>query len=129
MDDYGTRHLQSTETKNKAESVIQRVFLAVEQLCTGPGDVRKRLVPAVMTLLVLQKHEFPNELQNDYEWIISESTKYESKAPERRGDIEETMLRIRNSTGEKIAKRIFQLYSKLQDIRGFPLLSYRHPDE
>jgi hypothetical protein len=39
------------------------------------------------------------------------------------------MKRIRRSTGEEIAKRIFELYGDIQDIRGFPLLEYRHPEE
>ncbi len=129
MNDFGTRHHESTETRAKAESVIERVYISVEQLCVGPGDVRKRLKDAVMTLIFLREEDFPDELRSEYNWIISESTKFESRAPRIRGDLEETMLRIRNSTGEKIAQKIFSLYSKLQDIRGFPLLSYRHPED
>jgi hypothetical protein len=95
----------------------------------GPGDVRKRLINAVMTLIFLREEDFPDELRSDFNWIISEATKFESRAPNFRGDLEETMIRIRNSTGEKIAQKIFDLYSSLQDIRGFPLLGYRHPED
>ena len=74
-----------------------------------------------MTLLLLQVLDFPEHLQGDFDWILSQSTKYESERPHE-GNLDATMRRIKNSTGEKIAKRIFKLYSDIQDIRGFPLL-------
>jgi hypothetical protein len=129
MNSYGSRKQESIETRSLAESVIERVYLAVEQLCVGQGDVRKRLITAVMTLLPLQEEEFPEELRSDFRWVISQSTRYKSEYPQYRGDLEATMSRIRNSTGEKIAKRIFTIYSRLQDIRGFPLLEYRNPND
>lgn len=129
MDDFGTRRHASLKDKSAAESVVKRVYLAVEQLCTGQGDVRKRLEAAVLTLMFLQVHEFPECVQEDFDWVIRESTKYESQYLQFRGNQEATMLRIRNSTGQKIARRIFHIYSSIQDIRGFPLLEYRGHDE
>ena len=129
MNHYGTRNKESLETRSSAESVIQRVYQAVEQLCTGKGNVRERLIPVVTALVFLRVEDFPEELREDFEWVISESTKFHSEMPKYRGDIEETMRRIRNSTGEKIAQRIFKLYSRLQEIRGFPLLEYRNPND
>jgi hypothetical protein len=129
MDDFDTRKHASLKDKSAAESVVERVYLAVEQLCTGQGDVRKRLEAAVLTLLPLQIRDFPECVQEDFDWVIRESTKYESQHPKFRGNLEATMLRIRNSTGQKIAQRIFQIYSSIQNIRGFPLLEYRGHDE
>jgi hypothetical protein len=129
MDDYGTRKTADLKTRSQAESVVERVYLAVKHLCTAGGDVRKRLVGAVSTLLPLQAREFPEELQADYNWIIAQSTKYKSQIPKYEGNIEATMRKIKNSTGEKIAERIFKIYSGIQDIRGFPLLEYRHPND
>ena len=125
---YGTRSQMSPTVIAQAESVVERVYLAVEQLCTSLGDVRARLRVAVMTLLPLQVREFPEHLQGDFDWIRSQSTKYESEWPDE-GNLDATMRRIRNSTGKKIAKRIFKLYSDIQDIRGFPLLEHRYPDD
>ena len=125
---YGTRSQMSPTVIRQAESVVERVYLAVEQLCTSLGDVRARLRVAVMTLLPLQVREFPEHLQGDFDWIRSQSTKYESEWPDE-GNLDATMRRIKNSTGEKIAKRIFELYSDIQDIRGCPLLQHRHPDD
>ena len=89
--------------------------------------MRKRLIGAIMTLLPLQTRDFPEELQADFEWVINQSTKYKSQFPQDEGNIEATMKRIKNSTGDKIAKKIFSIYSTSQDIRGFPLLEYRNP--
>ncbi len=119
MKNYGIRVQTDLITRNKAESVLERVYLAVEYLCTSQGDVRARLVGAVNTLLPLRTREFPEELQPDFDWVMEQSTKYDNK-------VESTMKRIKNSTGEKIAKKIFLIYSKIQDIRGFPLLEFRN---
>ncbi len=101
MDDYGTRENADLATRNKAESVVERVYLSVKHLCTGKGDVRNRLVGAVTSLLLLQTHEFPEDLQSDFEWVIEKSTKYESEYQKYQGNIEATMKRIKNSTGDE----------------------------
>lgn len=129
MDNYGTRATADLRARSQAESVVERVYLAVEHLCIGRGDVRKRLVEAVSTLLPLQARDFPEELQEDFNWVMAQSTKYRSQIPAYEGNIEATMRRIKNSTGEKIAERIFNIYSRIQDVRGFPLLEYRHPND
>lgn len=129
MQHYGTREDASSADRNAAESVVERVYFAIQQLCTETGDVRKRIQIAVMTLLPLRTLDFPTCLQQDFDWVIHESTKYKSPDPQFRGDLEFTMTRIRNSTGKKIAQRIFHIYSTIQDIRGFPLLESRSVEE
>jgi len=126
---YGTRAGSSIDDRAAAESVRERVFLAVQDLCIGRGDVRNRLISAINTLLPLSSSEFPESLQSDFEWVMSESTKYKSDIPMHRSDLEATMKRVQNSTGEKIAQRIFDIYKTIQDIRGFPLLGSRKPNE
>ena len=84
MSSYGTRSQMRPTVIGQAESVVERVYQAVEHLCTAPGDVRARLRGAVMTLLPLQVREFPEHLQGDFEWIRSQSTKYESEWASRR---------------------------------------------
>jgi hypothetical protein len=129
MDDYGTRAASDLTTRSQAESVVERVYLAVKHLCTARGDVRQRLVGAVSTLLPLQACDFPAHLQEDFDWIVQQSTKYQSQIPKYQGNLDATMKRIRNSTGEKIAERIFNLYADVQAIRGFPLLDWRNPKD
>ena len=130
MSSYGTRSQMSPTVIGQAESVKEPVYLAVQHLCTARGDVRARLRGAVMTLLSLEVREFPEHLQGDFDRIQSKSTKHESESERpHEGTLAATMRRIRNSTGEKIAKRIFKLYADIQDIRGCPLLVRRHPDD
>ena len=40
MSSYGTRSQMSPTVIGQAESVVERVYQAVEHLCTAPGDVR-----------------------------------------------------------------------------------------
>ncbi|WP_019274792.1 hypothetical protein [Vibrio coralliilyticus] len=127
--EYGTRSESSIEDRIAAESVKQRVFLAVQELCVGRGDVRARLIPAIETLAPLNAAEFPLALQKSFTWVMNESSKFKSDIPHHRSDLETTMKRIHNSTGEKIAQKIFDIYKGLQDIRGFPLLGNRKPTE
>lgn len=129
MSNFVTRKNTNIKERNQAESVVKRVYLSVECLCSGKGDVRSRLVGAVEILLILQEKNFPKNIRKDFSWVISQSTKFKSDIPEREGNLKATMRRIKNSTGEKIAKRIFKIYSDIQDIRGFPLLEYRNPNE
>jgi hypothetical protein len=113
----------SPETvKNQAESVVKRVYEAVKHLCTGRGDVRSRLKVSGVDLIFLRAEDFPEHLRDDFNWIIKQLTKYKSEIPKYEGNIDATMRRIKNSTGQKIAERIFKLYSEIQDIREFPLL-------
>jgi len=129
MDNYGNRANMNVKAKSQAESVVEKLYLAVEHLCTGKGDVRNRLKGAILTLIFLREESFPEHLREDFVWIKTQATKYKSENPKYEGDIDATMRQIKNSTGEKIAKRIFRLYSDIQDIRGFPLLEYRHPED
>jgi hypothetical protein len=129
MTQYGTRSDATVEDRIAAESVKQRVFLAVQDLCIEEGDVRARLIVSISTLMPLNPDEFPEALRKDFEWVMLQSTKHESTFPEHRSNLEVTMKKIRNSTGKKIAEKIFRIYSEIQNIRGFPLLGNRKPSE
>lgn len=102
-----------------AESVLERVFLSIRHLATAKGDVRSRLKVVGVTLAPLLEQEFPAELREDFRWVMQQLTRHDPVFKE--GRIEATMNRIQNSTGEKIATRIFEIYSNLQEIRGRPL--------
>lgn len=102
-----------TTDQKAAESVSERALNALHALSTGQGDVRARLKVAGHILLPIQVAEWPPTLQPDTKWIMEQLTKH--------GTIESTMNRIQNKTGEKIAKQFFDVYSRLQELRGRPL--------
>lgn len=97
-DDFGTRRTADLSTRSSAESVVKRVYLAVESLCIGGGDARSRVREAVYHLVFLREDGFPKPLQADYKWIISQATKFAPDIPNYKQDgcIDATMCRIKN---------------------------------
>jgi hypothetical protein len=90
---------------------------AVEALAVGEGDVRSRIVVAMLATSALTEADFPEELRADWEWIIRETTKagpaLGTDGTVYQGATERTMFRIRRTTGVKIAKRILALYHEM----------------
>lgn len=90
---------------------------AVEALVVGEGDVRSRIVQAMLAASVLTEADFPDELRSDWKWIVLETNKSgPAIGPDGtvyQGAVQRTMLQIRRSTGAKIAKRIWALYHEM----------------
>lgn len=82
-------------------------------LATGRGDVRARLLGAFMSFHTLNEDDFPEKYKKDWEWIMKQLTKcgplLDHKGDVWRGSVENTMNKIKNSTGEKIAEKIFNI--------------------
>ena len=95
----------------------EKLFSAISILSTFPGDVRSRINIAYQSFHPLEPHHFPEELKKDWEWIIKSITKYGPKFNYKNeiaiGSVEHTMKRIKNSTGTKIADKIFYLFYEL----------------
>jgi hypothetical protein len=93
---------------------------AVEALAIGEGDVRSRLLRALMATTAVTRTDFPLELQAEWEWIIRESTKFGPRKGQDgtvwQGAYEHTMFKIRRSTGAKIAERILSLYRNMDRL-------------
>jgi hypothetical protein len=95
----------------------EKLNKAVRYLALGERDVRDRLRIVSKEIFRLDASHFPTKLQNDLAWVKKELTKY---GPELgpRGEIYQnavahTLGRIRNSTGRKIAERIYNLCMKI----------------
>lgn len=70
---------------------------------------------AVFCILhTLKESDFPHDLQAEWRWVLKELTKSgpmkDSEGKVLVGSVENTMKKIRNSTGSKIASRIYELY-------------------
>jgi len=90
---------------------------ALNSLATGPDDVRQRLRSAYWHFRPVGKKHLPVQLQNDFQWILNQLTRF-GPIVGRDGKVlcsavEETLSRIRNSTGSKIAERILHIYHQL----------------
>ena len=126
----GCNSVATNREKEKARDVLERVSMAIKSLCVGKGDVRSRLKYAISDIGPLTKQNFPSGLGSKFEKIIQQSTRYdasdliklgyipsEALPPGHRlyeGRLHSTMRRIRRSTGSKIARDLWDLYSELK---------------
>lgn len=77
----------------------------IYDLTIGIGDIRSRLLIASNNFIAIQKSDLPPGLHRDWEEVDSAITKL--------GTVEETMKKIKNSTGQKIAIKLFDMSSEL----------------
>ena len=116
---------------DSAGYALDKFFVAVQSLATGPGDVRSRLYNAYMSFHPVQTGDLPEDLRDDFEWIQTQLTKYDELYPGQKaklqeagmenhlpGSIRATLSRIKNKTGAKIAERIFRIYLELDERIG-----------
>jgi hypothetical protein len=95
-----------------------RIDYAVDELCIGVGDARKRLLSANEATSSLLDIHFPEELLADWKSIQYRMTKsgprtnFEGTMVE--GAVAHTMTKIKNRTASKIAEDILKLHKKLQ---------------
>jgi hypothetical protein len=91
----------------------EKLYEAILALAIGQGDVRSRLYPAYLCVAGLREDDFPKEFQKDWAWIMRELTKYgptyKPNGDLWYGSVENTLRNIRNSTGRKIAEKIFDI--------------------
>ena len=105
------------------EYVIQKLTNALECLVTHPGDVRQRLISAYDHLRLLTEEDFLPEHKENWQWIINKLTKCEPSLDSNdqiwRTSVENTMKHIKNNTGCKIAKKIYELYWLVSDNQPY----------
>ena len=99
---------------NRYHYTVEKLAGAIHCLATHPEDVRKRLTCAFLGFHMLTEKDFPPELQADWRWVMKELTKYgpllNHKGEVWMGGVDNTMRKVRNVTGTKIAKKIYELY-------------------
>lgn len=102
----------------KFQHVKGRIDDAINELCIGSGDARKRLLSVNEVTSNLLHVHFPVALLADWQSIQKRMTKYgprtnfEGKRVE--GAVAHTLSKIQNRTASKIAKDILKLHKKLQ---------------
>jgi hypothetical protein len=87
---------------------------AISILATEQGDVRSRLLEAYSSVLhKLKDDDFPEKHVQDWVWINEQMSKsgplLDNQGKQICGSIENTMKQIKNSTGAKIAEKIFDI--------------------
>jgi hypothetical protein len=102
----------------------EKLLTALSSLATGPGDVRSSLYNAYLSFSTLKESNFPEHLREDFRWVLSQMTKfpphYLPGGNMVRGSVEETMRRIKRSTGVAIAEHLLHLYHELDSYLHEP---------
>lgn len=110
-------------TANNCNYTKEKLRNAVYKLATGSGDVRSRLCDAFCECWILTEKSFPKELRSDWLWIVREMNKcgprYDNEGKVRVDAIKNTMSKIRNSTGVKIAQNIYELKCKFDNYTSY----------
>ena len=105
------------DTYGPSAYAYEKLLAALDSLATGPGDVRERLLVAYQSFHPLKEAHFPQHLRKDFRWVLEQITKYgpvyDYKGRLDRGSVEETLRRIKNGTGVKIASKLLRLYHAL----------------
>jgi len=97
---------------------LEKLSLAVHYLAVSPGDVRRRLKRAYREFHAVSENDFPAHLRDDWNWIKNQLIRFgpvlHADGTVFVGALENTLGRIKNSTGTKIAERIISLHSELE---------------
>ena len=101
----------------KSQRCREKFHAAIYRLAVGEGDVRDRLRGAYRHLRMLSENDVPPHLRKEWASILKSLTRLgpeiDSDGTVYRKSIDHTLSRIRNSTGRKIAERIWGLTREL----------------
>ena len=114
----------------KYSYALEKFDRAIHTLATGKDEIRKRLLIVFQgDLMMITPDHLPEQCQEDYSWIQKTITKFDEKYKGQKEDfsgengrfnhliptaVESTLHRIKKSTGEKIAKKIYDIWCVLQ---------------
>jgi outer membrane protein assembly factor BamB len=98
---------------------LQKLELAVNDLATGKGNIKERLMDVFVSHLHMVKdHDFPSELREDWVSIKRDITKSGPKTDSDGkvyvGAIQNTLHNMRLKTGSEIASKIVVLAENLR---------------
>jgi len=96
------------------DHLIEKHTNALESLALGKGNIKERLIYVSDDLIGVNPNEIPEEFKSDWKWIQEQLSKFGPvTSPSGEvwvGSVENTMKKIRKSTGVKIANKIYSLY-------------------
>lgn len=112
------RAISSVTERGKPYYAHQLLSQTVDFLAVGPGDVRSRLLGAYAIFHPLNTKHFPDHLKPDFEWVEAQLTKHPARlsfdGTVTRGSVEVSLMRMKNSTGAKIASVLLRLHYAIE---------------
>ena len=110
-------------SKNKYSYAVEKLTNMLEVLATHPGDVRARLASAYWTFHQLKSNDLPPDQRKEWMRLCKELTKrgplVSVTGTQVVGSLENTMKHMRRSTGQRIAKSLYELYWRLSDNKRY----------
>lgn len=89
----------------------------IAYLATGKGDMRERFKVLFVEIDQLSENDFPEELQKDWNFVVSTLTKYpptyKYNGCLELSSSEHTLSKIKNETACKVAEKIYYLYDEM----------------
>jgi hypothetical protein len=99
---------------------LEKFFQAERELSEGLGDIKERLKDAYMCFHPVRKEDLPDELRDDYQWVIDQMTRKPQLIAKDSnfvvsGSIDQTLHFMPRKTAAKIAERIRHIRKRLAD--------------
>ena len=89
---------------------------AVWTLATGTGTIRQRVLSAFVAFAPLPASDFPQELRDEYDAILTALTKLQAKADQ--SSVLATLSEMTDEEAGSLAEQIVTLSQKLDSHRG-----------
>jgi hypothetical protein len=98
----------------------QLLSQTVDCLAIGPGDVRSRLLKAYDIFNPLTVKHFPEHLGSEFAWVERQLNRHSPylnpDGTTRKGSVEVSLSRMKNSTGSKIAQTLLHLHRAIDQF-------------
>ncbi|MDP2144012.1 MAG: hypothetical protein Q8J80_07755 [Gallionella sp.] len=100
---------------------LEKFLQAERMLCEGLGDIKERLRDAYLCFHVLHQDDIPDELKEEFQWVINRLTSKPPLVPlfsdkVCSGRVEQTLHLMRRKTAGEIADRIRYLCRRLSEM-------------
>ena len=83
----------------------ERLYIATLNLATSPSDIQEGIYSAVNVISPLQTWEFPEEFQNDIEYVRAEMSKFNSLQSLQNG--------LSQEKASELAEKIFEVFPNI----------------
>lgn len=90
----------------------EKFWLAADALATSSATIQKRLLSATSCLISLRSEDFPGTFRAEFDDLWHNLTRKNPVGSE--GSIEATISSLSDEEAEKLAKRIFSLFTTIR---------------
>ena len=89
----------------------EKFYTAVSGMAKSSASLRTRIFNAYLSFHVLRPDEMPEDLREDYKWIMDQLTKSEAEGDE--GKVQASLKKMDDETAQIIAEKIVYINDHL----------------